>query len=118
MTSPPSPLRPGRSRAAERRRDDAGGVWIVTGIVAGIAMYAFIVLMDVAGFTAVLPLVVLPPVVLGLIAANNLLGGGRSHGRSSGRPVGEGQAPLSSSGPNGPVKVTSPMDPGGSRSPQ
>ncbi len=42
-------------------------------------MYGFVVLMDVAGFTEVLPLVVLPPVVLGLIAANSLLGGGRGH---------------------------------------
>ena len=65
-------------------------------------LYAGIVLMDVAGFTVVLPLVVIPPVLLGLIGANNLLGGGRDHGRSPGRPVGRGQAPLSSSGPNGP----------------
>ena len=83
-------------------------MWIATGIVLGILMYAFIVLMDVAGFTAVLPLVVLPPVVLGLMAANNLLGGGRSHGRSPGRPVGQGQAPLSSSGPNGALPSATP----------
>ncbi len=87
-----------------RRADDAGGVWIITGIVLGVLLYGFIVLMDVAGFTAVAPLVVIPPVLLALIAGNNLLGGGRSHGRSPGRPVGRGQAPVSSSGPNGPVK--------------
>ena len=85
-----------------RHRDDTGGVWIATGVVAGIIMYGFIILMAVAGFTVVLPLVILPPVVLGLIAANNLIGGGRTYGRSPGRPVGQGQAPLSSSGPNGP----------------
>jgi hypothetical protein len=91
-------------RAGGRRPDDAGGVWIITGIVLGVLLYGFIVLMDVAGFTVVAPLVVIPPVLAALIAGNNLLGGGRTHGRSPGRPVGGGRAPLSSSGPNGPVK--------------
>jgi hypothetical protein len=76
-------------------------VWIVTGLVAGAIVYAGMVMMMVAGFTVVAPLVVIPPVLAALIGANNLLGGGRSHGRSPGRPVGRGQAPLSSSGPNG-----------------
>jgi hypothetical protein len=84
--------------------DDAGGVWIITGIVLGLLVYLGIVVMAVAGFTVVVPLVVLPPVVAALIGANNLLGGGRGYGRSPGRPVGQGRAPLSSSGPNGPVK--------------
>jgi hypothetical protein len=88
--------------------DEQGGVWIVTGWVLGLLVYAGVILMYVAGFTPVLPLVVLPPVVLGLIAAGNLLGG-RDHGRrpsvpTSG-PAGPGgsatRAPLSSSGPNG-----------------
>jgi hypothetical protein len=97
--------RPGQVRRVARPRpDDTGGVWIVTGIVLGVLLYAFIVLMDVAGFTSVAPLVVIPPVLFGLIAANNLLGGGRGHGRSTGGPAGGGRAPLSSSGPNGPVK--------------
>ncbi len=87
-----------------RRRDDAGGVWIVTGIVLGVLLYGFIVLMEVAGFTAVAPLVVIPPVLLGLIAANNLLRGSRSQGRPAGRPVGGGRAHLPSSGANGPVE--------------
>ena len=73
-------------------RDDAGGVWIITGILLGALLYAGIVLMEVAGFTAVAPLVVIPPVLFGLIAANNLLGGGRTYGRSRGRPV-NGKAP-------------------------
>lgn len=59
------------------RRDDEGGVWIVTGIVLGVLVYAGIVLMDVAGFTEVAPLVVIPPVLVGLIVANNFLGGRR-----------------------------------------
>ncbi len=71
--------------------DDAGGVWIVTGVALGVLMYGFVVLMDVAGFTEVLPLVVLPPVVLGLIAANSLLGGGRGHGRGAAPPAGPEQ---------------------------
>ena len=94
-----------------RRRDDAGGVWIVTGIVLGVLLYGFIVLMDVAGFTTVAPLVVIPPVLLGLIAANNLLRGARSQGRPAGRPVGGGRTHLPSSGTNGavePAKGTSP----------
>jgi len=88
-------------RAARRVSDDTGGVWIVTGIMLGVLVYVGMVLMLVAGFSGVAPLVVIPPVLLALIAANNLLGGGRTHGRSPGRPVGQGQAPLSSSGPNG-----------------
>jgi hypothetical protein len=71
-------------------------VWINTGIVLGVLFYGFIVLMLVAGFQAVLPLVILPPVVLGLIGANNLLGGGHRYGRSAGTP-----APVSSRGPDG-----------------
>jgi hypothetical protein len=74
----------------------------MVGVASGVVMYGFVVLMAVAGFTVVLPLVILPPVVLGLIAANNLLGGGRTYGRSGGPSVADGQAPLSSSGPNGP----------------
>lgn len=62
-----------------RETDDVGGVWIVTGWAVGLLVYAGVVLMAMAGFSAVLPLVVVPPVLLGLIAAGNLLGG-RSHG--------------------------------------
>jgi hypothetical protein len=100
-------------RSADRHRDDTGGVWITTGVVLGIVLYAFIVLMLVAGFQAVLPLVILPPVVLGLIAANSLLGGGRSYGRSVGKPEGQGQAPLTSSGPGGPRKPDAAMQANG-----
>jgi len=95
--------RPGSGTDSRVGRDDIGGVWIVTAVVLGVFAYLGVVVMAVAGFTAVVPLVVLPPVLVALIGANNLLGGGRSHGRSPGRPVGRGQAPLSSSGPNGPA---------------
>jgi hypothetical protein len=81
------PRRPGwapRSPVA----DDCGGVWIVTGVLLCILVYAGVVLMDIAGFTAVLPLVVIPPVLVALIAGSSLLGGGRGSGRrgSTGRP--------------------------------
>jgi len=84
-----------------RRRDDAGGVWIVTGLVLGALVYAGMVMMLVAGFTPVTPLVVIPPVLIALIAGNNLIGGGRSYGRSGARPVAPGQASGASGGPSG-----------------
>ena len=105
--------RPDDAGRRERRPDDAGGVWIITGIVLGALFYAFIVTMYVAGFTAVAPLVVIPPVLFGLIAANNLLGGGRAYGRTAGRPVGGGQAPISPSGPDRPA----PVEPANGRAP-
>jgi hypothetical protein len=86
-------------------------VWIVTGLVLGAVVYAGMVLMVVAGVTAVVPLVVIPPVLVALIGANSLLGGGRSYGRSPGRPV--GPAPLPSRGPNGAIP-TDPSPPDGS----
>jgi hypothetical protein len=58
-------------------RDDAGGVWIITGILLGALVYAGMVLMMVAGFTAIVPFVVIPPVIVAMIGANSLLGGGR-----------------------------------------
>jgi hypothetical protein len=105
--------RAGRRRPEARRLDDRGGVWIVTGLVLGVVAYVGIVLMAVAGFTAVLPLVVIPPVLVALIGGNNLLGGGRSHGRSPGRPVGQGRSPLSSGGPNGAIRPDTLPAPGG-----
>jgi hypothetical protein len=76
-----------RRRTSPRReeRSDEGGVWIVTGIVLGTLLYLGIVVTVIAGFTVAVPLVVLPPVVLGLIAANSLLGGGHAHRGSAGR---------------------------------
>ncbi len=64
-----------------------------TGIVLGALLYAGIVITVIAGFTVAVPLVVIPPVVLGLIAANSLLGGGRPRGtgpraRGPDEPVG------------------------------
>jgi len=100
---------------ASRPRDDRGGVWIVTGLVLGAVVYAGMVLMVVAGVTAVVPLVVIPPVLVALIGANSLLGGGRSYGRSPGRSVGPGPAPapLPSRGPDGAIP-TDPSPPDGS----
>jgi hypothetical protein len=109
-----------RDRGA-RRRDDRGGVWIRTGLVLGALVYAGVVVMAAAGFTAVVPLVVVPLVLVAVIGGNNLLGGGRTHGRTAGRPAGQGRAPLSSSGPNGPLNPGEETDnpgadaPGGAR---
>jgi hypothetical protein len=85
------------------RSSDYGGVWVATGVVLGLMAYGAVILMLIAGYTSVLPVVILPPVLAGLIGASNLMGGGRTYGRTPGRPVGYGQAPLSSSGPNGPL---------------
>ena len=68
----------------ERTRDDAGGVWIVTGWVVGLIFYAGIVLAWHAGFTAAAPFVVIPAVLVVLIGAGNLLSG-RRPGRSGPR---------------------------------
>jgi hypothetical protein len=82
---------------------DEGGIWVMTGVVLVLIAYAGVIVLLIAGYTSVLPLVIVPLVMAGLIGANNLLGGGRTYGRTPGRPVGDGQAPLSSSGPNGPL---------------
>jgi hypothetical protein len=84
--------------------DDAGGIWIKTGVVLGLLVYAGVIVMAIAGFSAVIPLVVLPPVIVALIGASNLIGGGRTHGQPSSGRVDPGRAPLSSSGPNGRLK--------------
>jgi hypothetical protein len=70
--------RPGRRRA--RGWDEAGGIWVRTGLVLGALVYVGILAMAAAGFPGAIPLVVVPPVLVGLIGAANLLGGGRSRG--------------------------------------
>jgi hypothetical protein len=69
-------MRPGRVR------DDAGGVWIVTGWVLGFLVYVGIVVAWHAGFTGATPFVVIPPVLLIMVGAGNLISG-----RRSGRPA-------------------------------
>ena len=59
----------------EHVRDDAGGVWITTGWIVGVIVYAGVLVTWHAGFTAAVPFVVIPPVLVILIAAGNLLGG-------------------------------------------
>ncbi|MHB1517527.1 MAG: hypothetical protein ACYCVN_10470 [Acidimicrobiales bacterium] len=73
--------------------DDSGGVWTKTAIVLALVVYAGMVLTAVAGFRPAIPLVVLPPVLLGLIAGNSLLGGARHSGKSSGTPPGRRSGP-------------------------
>ena len=67
-------------RGRHRDRGEAGGVWVRTGVVLGVLVYGGIVGMAAAGFPGAVPLVVVPPVLIGLIGAANLLGGGRSRG--------------------------------------
>ena len=62
-------------------RDDAGGVWIVTGWVLGFLVYVGVVFAWHAGFTGATPFVVIPPVLLIMVGAGNLISG-----RRSGRP--------------------------------
>jgi hypothetical protein len=104
-----------------RRRDDRGGVWIRTGLVLGVLVYAGVVVMAAAGFTGAVPLVVVPPVLVAIIGGNSLIGGGRTPGRTAGRPTGHGRAPHSSNAPIGPVApevhadTPGPDEPGGAR---
>lgn len=60
-----------------RPRNDEGGIWIKLGIALGIFFYAMIVLMLIAGVTAVLPLIVVPPAIAVMIALNGFIGGPR-----------------------------------------
>ena len=89
-------------------RDDAGGVWIVTGWIVGLVVYAGVVLAWHAGFTAAAPFVVIPAVLVVMIGAGNLLSG-RRHGRPAPRFNRPDPVPLSALRRDG----ASPADPGG-----
>jgi hypothetical protein len=85
-----------------RLHDDAGGVWIRVGVAGGVLLYSGLVVMLAAGFTAILPFVVIPLVLVALIGANSLLGGPRRRQRPPGRPIrpaDRGVVPASSGGP-------------------
>jgi hypothetical protein len=85
-----------------RDRGDAGGLWIGIGIAGGVALYGGMLIMLVAGFTAILPFVIIPPVLIGLIGANSLLGGPRRRPRPPARPIrptDRGMVPPASGGP-------------------
>ncbi len=97
--------RPRLASGGDRRRDDAGGVWIVTGMVLGVIGLRRHRADGMAGFTAVAPLVVIPPVLAGDDRRPaTCWAAGEPTGRSPGRPAGPGRAPLSSGGPNGPLR--------------
>ncbi len=59
----------------DRHRDDAGGVWIVTGWVVGLIVWAGVLLAWHAGFGAAAPFVVIPAILVFMIGAGNLIGG-------------------------------------------
>jgi hypothetical protein len=76
---------------------------IKVAVAGGVALYLFCVVMAAAGFSSIIPLIVIVPVLVLLIGGGNLLGG-RSHGRTrAAGPPGMEPAPLSSTGANGPV---------------
>jgi len=70
-----------------RATGDGGGVAIKTGVVLGILVYAGAVFLTVIGFHAMAPLVVVPPVLVVLIGAGSLLGGGVHGSARSARPA-------------------------------
>lgn len=76
-----------RGGTTSRPRDDSGGVWTTVGLIAGGIFYAGMVVMLFAGFTAILPFVVIPLVIVGLIGANSLLGGPRRPERPPPKPI-------------------------------
>ncbi len=76
------------TRAADRHRDDAGGLWIRIGIAFGVLFFAFMVVLWAAGFDAIAPFVVIPIVLVVLIGANSLLAGPRKRERLAPRPIG------------------------------
>ncbi|MHB1709955.1 MAG: hypothetical protein ACYCV7_00930 [Acidimicrobiales bacterium] len=81
--------------------DEVGGMWINVGIAGGAVMYLGAIVMLVAGFSAIAPFVILPPVFLTLIGANSLLGGPRRP-RPPARPIrpaDRGTVPPDSGGP-------------------
>jgi hypothetical protein len=76
---------------------------IKVAVAGGVAIYLFCVVLAAAGFTSIIPLIVIVPILVLLVGGGNMLGG-RSHGRTrAAAPPGFDPAPLSSSGPNGPV---------------
>jgi hypothetical protein len=76
---------------------------IKVAVAGGVAIYLFCVVLAAAGFTTIVPFVVIVPILVLLVGGGNMLGG-RSHGRTrAAAPPGFDPAPLSSSGPNAPV---------------
>ena len=75
-------------RGPVRHRDDEGGLWIRVGVVLGVLFYGFMVVLWAAGFTAILPFVVIPLVLVALIGSNALLGGPRRRRQLEPRPIG------------------------------
>ena len=73
----PTGRRLARLTGPDHARDDAGGVWIYTGVVLGLIVYAGVVVAWYAGFTAAAPFVVIPAVLVVLVGAGNLISGKR-----------------------------------------
>jgi hypothetical protein len=92
---------PGTGAPSAGPFDETGGMWINIAIAGGAVMYIGCIVMLAAGFSAIAPFVILPPVFLALIAANSLLGGPRRP-RPPARPIrptDRGVMPPDSGGP-------------------
>jgi len=87
-------------RPGGRVRDEAGGVWINTGWVVGLLLYAGVVLAWHAGFNAAAPFVIIPAVLALMIGAGNLISGRRT-GRPAPRFNRPDPVPISSLRPSG-----------------
>jgi len=106
-----------RLTGPDHARDDAGGVWIITGVVLGLIVYAGVVVAWHAGFTAAAPFVVIPAVLVVMVGAGNLLSGKRP-GRPAPRFNRPDPVPLTSlrwdggtpTGPGSPAPATSSAD--------
>jgi len=87
--------------ADARHRDDAGGVWIITGWVFGFILYVGVVVAWIAGFTPAAPFVIIPAVLAVMIGAGNLIGGRSS--RQSPRYNRPDPVPITALRPDGAV---------------
>jgi len=101
---PPGTRRLDRLTGPDHARDDAGGIWIYTGVVLGLIVYAGVVVAWHAGFTAAAPFVVIPAVLVVMVGAGNLLSG-RRPGRPAPRFNRPDPVPLSSLRPGGSAPV-------------
>ena len=76
---------------------------IKVGVAGGVLLYLFCVVLAAAGFTAIVPLIVIVPILVLLVGGGNMLGG-RSHGRTRGGGRAFAPAPLSSSDTRTPAR--------------
>ncbi len=92
-------------------------MWIKTAWVLGLLVYAGVLVTWHAGFTAATPFVVIPPVLVIMIGAGNLLSGRSSRRAPAVQPARSGAAPAaarSAPSPSASVPTVGPDGPDGS----